>query len=160
MEKIDSLLNYCNENGMFNGSIAIAKNDTVIFKKSYGLTEKESSKKINSETLFYLASVSKQFTAMSIMILQEKGLLEYEEPVVKYLPELKSLGSKVTIRQLLNHTSGISDRLYYKLKKPNNQEVIEALKTLKPAEFGNSIQNFRYSNSGFILLDSIIEKIS
>ncbi len=158
--KFDSLLTYCNNHGMFNGSIAIIKNGTVIFNKSYGTINKISNKEIDSETLFYIASVSKQFTAMGIMILQERGLLNYDDLVVKYITNIKSLNQNMTIRHLLNHTSGISDRSYYQLQNPTNQDVLEALKLLKPNDFRKPHQNFAYSNTGYVLLASIIENVA
>ncbi|NAS32532.1 serine hydrolase [Flavobacteriaceae bacterium R38] len=159
-QQLDSLITYSHNNGMFNGSIAILKNDTLVFNQSYGYVNKNSKNKINAETIFYIASISKQFTAMGIMMLQEKGLLDYDDSIDKYLPELTSINKNITIRNLLQHTSGISDRMYYQIKDPDNQDVVDKLKTLEDSSIGNPNKQFSYSNTGYVLLALIIEKVS
>ncbi|WP_075341129.1 serine hydrolase [Tenacibaculum agarivorans] len=160
IKQLDTLMTYSHDHGMFNGSIAILQNNTIIFKQSYGFTNNNTTQKINTETLFYIASISKQFTAMAIMILQERGLLNYDDTISKYLPELKSIHKDVNIKNLLQHTSGISDRTYYQLTNPNNQDVFEKLKSLEDSSIGNPNQRFSYSNTGYVLLAFIIEKVS
>lgn len=158
--KLDTLFTYCHDHGMLNGAVAIVRNDTVLFKGAYGETITTSGKEINPETLFYLASLSKQFTAMAIMILQERKLLSYDDSITMYLPELTALNKDITIRNLLNHTAGISDRAYYQLKDPGNEEVIEAIKEMEPEQFGKPNQSFAYVNTGYVLLASIVETVS
>ena len=159
-KQLDTLMTYSHNHGMFNGSIAILKNDTLIYKQSYGFTNKHEPQEINTETLFYLASISKQFTAMGIMMLHEKGLLNYDDKLGKYLPELKSVHEAITIKNLLQHTSGISDRTYYRLQNPSNLDVLKELKKLEDSSVGNPNKQFSYSNTGYVLLALVIEEVS
>ena len=87
IQQLDSLFNYSYSNSLFNGAVLVTKNDTVIYKESFGLENKQTKKAINENSIFYLASVSKQFTAMAIMILEEKGKLSFESTVEDFFPE-------------------------------------------------------------------------
>ncbi|MEO0470056.1 MAG: serine hydrolase [Bacteroidota bacterium] len=158
--QLDSLMIYSHEHGMFNGSVAVVRNDSVLFQESYGLTGQASAQEIDAETIFYIASIAKQFTAMGIMILQERGLLQVDDALGTYLPQLTSIDDQATIRHLLQHTAGISDRTYYQLENPDNQAVLEQLRTLDASGFGAANQRFSYSNTGYVLLALIIEKVS
>lgn len=161
--KLDELLNYCHRNDSFNGSLSISVQGKVVYEKTLGCTDKKSEKQITENTSFYLASVSKQFTAMGILILKENGKIELSDKVKKYVPNLPERASEITIRHLLLHTSGIFDQGYYKLTqtKPNadNADVIERLSTpenytLSPGE------KFQYSNFGYTLLAEVIARVS
>ena len=91
---------------MFNRVILVTKNDTLIYKNSFGYANKETNEKITPESVFYIASVSKQFTAMGIMMLQEKGKLSYDDKIKDYFPDFPDYLKSVTINQLLNPTLG------------------------------------------------------
>jgi len=158
-QQLDSLLNFSYRNGMFNGAILVTKNDSIVYKKSFGYSNNESKEKITSESVFYIASVSKQFTAMGIMLLKERGELSYENKVKDIFPNYPNYLGNITIRQLLNHTSGITDTEYYKLIGPSNNDVLKILKKQDYLELENG-NSFRYSNSGYVLLALIIQEIS
>jgi len=145
---------------MFHGVIAICKNNQILYNKAFGTLNNTSDTLINENTLFYIASVSKQFTAMCIMLLQESGNLEYDDPATNYLPNLKSLPDHITIRHLLTHTAGLSDRNYYALKNPTNEDVLQMIGEMTVADFGSSGVQFSYSNTGYILLAAIIEHVT
>ena len=87
VEKIDELLTYCSENGMFNGTICITENNDIIYQNAFGLADLSTNEKLTTDHAFYLASVSKQFTTMAVMILKERGLLNYDDNLRKYFPE-------------------------------------------------------------------------
>lgn len=158
-QKLDSLFNFSHSNGMFNGTVLVAKNDSIIYKKSFGYANEETKEKITPESVFYIASVSKQFTAMGIMILKEKGKLSFDNKIKDFFPDYPEYLKDIKIKQLLNHTSGITDTEYYKLINPSNEDVFEILMKQDSLELENG-STFRYSNSGYVLLALIIEKIS
>ena len=157
--QLDSLFNFSHSNGMFNGAVLVTKNDSVIYKKSFGFANETTKEKITPESVFYIASVSKQFTAMGIMILQQQGKLSYDHKIKEYFPNYPIYLENITIRQLLTHTSGITDTEYYKLTNPSNKDVFESLMKQDSLELENG-KTFRYSNSGYVMLALIIQKIS
>tara|TARA_R110001583_G_scaffold182971_1_gene341457 strand:+ start:600 stop:1934 length:1335 start_codon:yes stop_codon:yes gene_type:complete len=144
---------------MFNGAVLVTKNDSIIYKESFGYANEEVKEKITSESIFYIASVSKQFTAMGIMILKEKDELSYDDKIKDFFPDYPKYLKDISVRQLLNHTSGITDTEYYKLTNPNNKDVLKILMTQDSLELENG-NTFRYSNTGYVMLALIIEKVS
>lgn len=137
----------------------------IIFQREYGLANLEHNIPIKSNTVFNLASISKQFTAMAIMMLVEKGRLKYEDKMTTYLPELSHFCNLVTIRHLLNNRSGIEN--YYRLlarlnKSPIylcNREIYDLLVTENKLLFEPGTY-FDYSNSNYVLLARIIEVVT
>ncbi|MDN3593474.1 serine hydrolase [Zunongwangia endophytica] len=144
---------------MFNGAILVTKNDSIIYKESFGYAHEKTKEKITTESVFYIASVSKQFTAMGIMMLQEQGKLSYDDKIKDIFLDYPTYLKTVTIRQLLNHTSGLTDTEYYKLTEPSNKDVLETLMKQDSLGLENG-KHFRYSNSGYVMLALIIQKIS
>jgi CubicO group peptidase (beta-lactamase class C family) len=108
IQKIDSLLNAMYTQKSINGNFLIAENGNVIYKKSFGLANEVTKEKLNENSIFELASVSKQFTAMAIMILKEKGKLNLDDDFTKHIPELSNYKG-ITIKDLLYHTSGLAE---------------------------------------------------
>lgn len=157
--QLDSLFSYSYQKGLFNGAVLITKNDEIIYKKAFGYENKQTKQKIDENSVFYVASLSKQFTAMAIMILKEKGKLSFNSKIKEFFPEYPDRLKEITVKQLLNHTSGILDNEYYKLVNPNNKQVIELLLKDESTK-ANAGEFFRYSNSGYVLLATIVEKIS
>lgn len=161
--RVDLMLRVYTKKNMFSGSVLIAKKGKVLLSKGYGLANTTSSVTNLPTTKFKLASVSKQFTAMAIMILQEKGKLNTDDKLTKYIPDYPN-GDKITIHHLLTHTSGIPNvtalPIFDSIKdKPHTLEQIIALTKNKALEFEPG-SKFDYSNSGYILLTYIIEKAS
>jgi CubicO group peptidase (beta-lactamase class C family) len=157
-------LNSFSRNEKFNGNILIAEKGKVIYKKSFGFSNETTKEKLNENSIFELASVSKQFTAMAIVILKEKGQLKYDDKISKYIPELKAYN--ITIRNLLNHTGGlpdykeVMDSVFDKSKIATNKDVISIFAQLKPEVLFEPNTKWEYSNTGYALLASIIEKVS
>jgi len=165
-EKIDELMKQYNEYAQFNGSVLVAENGKVIFKKGFGLANMEWEVPNQSDTKHRLGSVTKQFTAMLILQLVEKGKLDLNVPITTYLPDYpKETGDIITIHHLLTHTSGIPNFTSF----PNYQKYL-SINTYSPEALikifaGSSLQfkpgeKFSYSNSGYFLLGVIIEKVS
>lgn len=160
-EAIELLMAHCHENGMFNGTILVAKGEDVIYRKAFGVANRAKNEPLTPETPFYLASVSKQFTTMGIMILKEKGLLTYDDRLTRFFPDFPDYGKEVTIRQMMTHTSGIPDHYglgAYK-KDLKNQDVYALLKQQESLDFPSG-EKYSYSNGGYVLLAMIIEQVS
>ncbi len=146
----------------FNGVVLIADKGRPIYHKAFGFTNFETRAPLDTASIFELASVSKQFTSMCIMMLQEEGKLAYDDLVEKYIPGLPY--PNITIRHLLNHTSGLPDYQeimnshWDKTKVAGNQEIIEYLKQYHPAKNAEPNEKYEYSNTGYVLLGTIVEK--
>jgi CubicO group peptidase (beta-lactamase class C family) len=160
-KQIDELMNYCFENGIFSGTILIAENSEVIYNKAFGFSDFESKKKLNTNDAFYLASVSKQFTSMAVMILKERGMLNYNNKLSEYFPQFPDYADKVTIENLMTHTSGIPDYYNLGIYKPGltNNDVLEVLIRQDSLNFQPG-EKYSYSNGGYVLLALIVEKVS
>ncbi|RZJ70073.1 MAG: serine hydrolase [Flavobacterium sp.] len=164
-KRLDSLFTAEYSAGNFNGNVLVADKGKVVFQKSFGLRNEETKEMLDENSVFELASVSKQFTAMGIVILQEKGKLKYEDKLSKFFPELSFYGD-VTVRQLLNHTGGLPDYMdlfsadWDRTKMATNKDIIAQFADRKPAAVFAPGTKYEYSNTGYALLGSIIEKVS
>lgn len=148
----------------FNGNILVAKQGYVIYQKSFGFRNYTTKELLDSNSVFELASISKQFTAMGILLLKEKGSLKLTDSLRKFFPELPY--KNITIQNLLTHTSGLpeyGDSLAIKWdhkKVAFNNDAINFLSKEKlPVNF-NPGEKWEYSNTAYDLLASIIEKVS
>lgn len=106
-QRLDSLFQSLNQDGELSGAFLVADSGKVVFEKYLGFQDASKTERITSNSRFELASVSKQFTAMAIMQLEEQGKLSYEDDIIKYFPHLKF--KNVRVKNLLRHTSGIPD---------------------------------------------------
>lgn len=164
-EKLDSLFNAVEKDSSFNGNILVAEKGKIIYQRSVGYADFKTKEKLKSNSLFELASVSKQFTAMGIVLLQKQGKLSYDDPISKYLPEL-SMYNDITIKNLLIHTGGLPDYMELMSKEENNddfatnQTIIDLFAKLKPAVLFKPDEKHEYSNTGYALLGSIVERAS
>jgi CubicO group peptidase (beta-lactamase class C family) len=147
----------------FNGSILVSKNGKVLLSKAYGMSNKEENSPNTTQTKFMIGSITKQFTALSIMQLEEKGLLSVNDKIDKYVSGFPH-GKEITIHQLLSHTSGLPRDIETEIKFDSMPKTLEeALNMIK----GKNIEllctpgeKFNYSNSGYVLLGYIIEKVA
>ncbi|MEJ8756845.1 serine hydrolase domain-containing protein [Pontibacter sp. H259] len=163
--QLDSVFTYLHKRRGFNGTVLVTKYDSVLYRGAFGYTDFEDKDTLTTNTAFQLASVSKQFTAMAIMMLQEEGELQYDDSVQQYLPGFPYKG--ITIRQLLNHRSGLanytyfSDKLWPDRNKPiTNKDVVDLMRVHQPAPYYPPNAHFDYSNTGYMLLAAIVEKVS
>ncbi len=164
-ERLDSLFTEFHKYEEFNGNVLIAENGKIIFQNSYGLANEESGEKLNIETVFELASVSKQFTAMGIVQLKKEGKLSYDDDISQFIPELSNYKG-VTIKNLLTHTGGLPDYMslaekeWNKSKIATNKDIIKLFQDFKPEKEFESNKDYAYSNTGYLLLGTIIERVS
>ncbi len=162
--KIDSVLNFYHEQGILNGTVLVAEAGKVIYQKGFGYANMDTKEKLDPKSVFRLASVSKQFTAMCIMMLEEQSKLNYDDNFQKYIPELKYEG--VTIRHLLWHTSGMPDYLDFMSEHYSddewyvNDDVIKTMAKHHPEKEFEPGERYEYSNTGYLLLASIVERVS
>jgi len=166
VQKIDDLIQKYNSLGQFNGAVLVAEDGKIILSKGYGMQDFENNVPNNNETKFRLASVTKQFTAMLVMQLVEKGKINLEGKLTDYLPYYrKDIGDKITISQILSHTSGLAN--YTENRKFMQEE--SGLK-VTPKDFVLKYcsedlifepgTKWEYSNSGYFILGLIIEEIT
>lgn len=160
---IDSLLQLAAENDHLSAVVLLAEKGKTRYEKAFGYREFASKTPLETTDIFELASVSKQFTAMVIMMLKEKGLLQYDEPAAKYI----SIPYKgITIRHLLTHTSGlpdyqaVMDAHWDKSKVAGNADIIAYLNQYAPPVLFEPGTQYNYSNTGYVMLASIAEKVS
>src|SRR5262245_33319246 len=151
-------------NKQFMGSVLVARGTEVLFNKGYGSANLEWQIPNTPTTKFRLGSITKQFTAASILLLEERGKLKVEDPVKKYVPDAPAAWDKVTIFHLLTHTSGIPSFTSFpdyrsKEATPITPEKLVEWFRDKPLEFEPG-EKWNYSNSGYVLLGYLIEKIS
>ena len=158
--ELDKLMTQAHANGVFNGSVLVAENGKVIYRKAFGYANKETKQLLKPEFCFDLASVSKQFTAMGIMILKERNKLSYDDKITKYFPEFPAYGKDITVRNLLNNTSGMP--LYQPFATHDNLTNAEILKIIEQREAldANIGEQYFYNNAGYVMLGLIIEKVS
>ena len=162
--KINDYMDALVKAGWFNGSILIARNGTVVASKGYGMANFELDVPNTPQTKFRLGSITKPFTAMAIMLLQERGKLSDQDSICKYLPECPAPWQAITLRHLLSHTSGLAKHdtagTYLKtaMLPMTLPQLIDSFKN-KPADFKPG-EKLDYNNNGYILLGYVIEKVS
>jgi CubicO group peptidase (beta-lactamase class C family) len=165
IQKIDSLLNSLYSDQRINGNVLVAEKGKVIYKHIFGNANEEKKQKLDENSVFELASVSKQFTAMAIMILKEKKMLSLDDNFTKYIPKLSNYKG-ITIRNLLNHTGGlpdyeeVMDTLFDKNKIAINKDIITLYAKHNPKILFEPNTEWKYSNTGYALLASIIENVT
>jgi len=161
---IDSVFSTLHAKNGFNGCVLYGEKGRLVFKKAYGYDDFKTKKRLTVNSAFQLASVSKMFTAMAIMILKEEGRLDYDDSVRQYIPELPYPG--ITIRQLLNHRSGLPDYMhfcdnYWDQAKPlTNEDMIRIMAVYQPPRYFSPGNGFDYCNSNYALLASVVERIT
>ncbi len=164
-EKLDSILSEIYPRDEPGAAVIVVKDGTVLLRKGYGLAQVELGVAIEPEMVFRLGSITKQFTGAAIMLLEEEGKLSVKDSISKYLPDYPVHGHEITIEHLLTHTSGIYNYTAipgYMAEKVRNhlttEELVEAFKD-QPMNFSPG-ERWSYSNSGYVLLGAIIEKVS
>ena len=162
--KVDSLLTHIFQDKDGPGGVfMVSKNGKSIYKKAFGNANIELGVKMESENVFQLGSMTKQFTAVAILMLTEQGKINLQAPISTYIPDYP-IGNKISIHQLLTHTSGIKD--FTKMKSLNQiaqqklspKQMVDFFKN-EPTDF-NPGEKFEYNNSGYVILGYIIELVS
>ncbi len=161
--------------GQFNGVVLLASNSRILYQEALGLKNAQTGKKLSNDSVFNLASVSKPITATAILILAEEGKLSLDDPVSRYIPEVSAWGDgarDITIEQVLHHTSGLPD--YEDLSEDyfseseqetvvefiDNADIRGMLTELKPGLQFVPGSEYSYSNTGYLILADVVEKVS
>jgi CubicO group peptidase (beta-lactamase class C family) len=161
-EQIDELMRYCHEHEMFNGVVMVKQDGKTIYEKAWGLADLRDGRVLTTDTAFYLASVSKQFTAMGVMLLVERGQLSFDSKLSEFFPQFPAYADGVTVQDLMTHTSGIPDHFGILPEVPDgltNAQVLEVLTAVPELEFEPG-SRYSYSNGGYVLLSMIIAKVA
>ena len=164
ISKADRYLSKLTKARLFSGSVLIARNGKVLISNGYGEADRKKHWVNTAQTKFRLGSLTKQFTAMAILILQAQGKLNVHDRICTYFSECPATWQKITIHQLLTHTSGIPDFTRFPDFQTTQGAPSSPTQTIarfkdKPLDFQPG-KKFSYSNSGYILLGAIIERAS
>ena len=162
--RIDQIVESYVANKQFMGTVLVARGGDVLFSKGYGSANLEWAIPNTPATKFRLGSITKQFTAASILLLEERGKLKVDDPVKKYLPDAPGAWDKITIFHVLTHTAGIPNFTSFPDYRTTEAVATTPEKLVarfrdKPLDFEPG-EKWNYSNSGYVLLGYLIEKIS
>ena len=162
--RMDQIVQAYTDSKQFMGSVLVARDGTALLSKGYGSADLEWSVPNSPTTKFRLGSVTKQFTAACVLLLEERGKLKVDDPVKRYMPDAPAAWDKITIFNLLTHTSGIpgftefADYASTQAIATTPDKLVERFRD-RPLEFQPG-ENWKYSNSGYVLLGYLIEKFS
>lgn len=162
--QIDALLADVYKPGEPGAAVLVKKQGKIILRKGYGMADLEMGLPMEPDMIFRLGSITKQFTAVAILVLAEQGRLSLEDDITKFLPDYPTQGKAITIEHLLTHTSGIKsytdmpEWLPLQRKDMTVEDIIDLFKN-QPMDFAPG-ERWKYNNSGYILLGAIIEKVS
>ncbi len=164
--KIDSIFKNFNDINKPGATVAVVKNQKIVFKKGYGSANLEYGIPNSPSTIFHIASVSKQFTVFSILLLEKEGKLSFDDDIRKYIPEVPDFGKIITLRHLASHTSGMRDQwTLLSLAGWRDDDVFTKEHILKLVSQQNELnfnpgESYMYCNTGFTLLAEVVARIS
>ncbi|MFQ5791509.1 MAG: serine hydrolase domain-containing protein, partial [Acidobacteriota bacterium] len=165
-KKVDKLFSRWDTPVTPGAVVVVIKDGNIIYQHAYGMADLERDVPLSLQSVFDIASTSKQFVAMSTLLLQEQGKVSLDDDIRSYLPKFPDYGQSITIRHLIHHTSGIRDYMdlmYLAGMKHENSyhrsEIIDLVARQKALNFKPG-DEFLYSNSGYLLLAAIIERVS
>ncbi|MBI1221295.1 MAG: serine hydrolase [Bacteroidetes bacterium] len=164
-EQIDSFITKLHESKLFNGTLLVARKGEIVYFNSMGVANRETGETLTNEMPYQMASVSKPVTASAIMLLVQRGEINLDDKITKYLPELTQY-YKVKVRHLLTHTSGIPDYIYRfqtawdKDAYMSNDDLLAFYAKKKYRTMFNPGYRYEYSNTNYAFLASIVERIS
>ncbi|MCF6409392.1 serine hydrolase domain-containing protein [Pseudalkalibacillus salsuginis] len=165
-EQLEKLVTYLNSQKLISGALLTAEKEKPVFIKTLGKANVDTNENIHKETMFEIASLTKSFTGMAIMILQEQGKLDAQDLIHMYIPEFPYQVKGIKIHNLLTHTSGLPDYIeifeehWDRNRIACNKDIIEYFIENEPELIGDTDEKFEYSNTGYILLAEIIERLS
>lgn len=159
--RVDSLYTRFARGRSPGAAVVVLQGGSVLFRGAYGLADLSRGEAVETNTVFHLASASKQMTALAIMVLAERGALRYDSPVATYLPEFRGWGERVTVRHLLHHVGGVPD--YYEAfdenDQPDNADALRLLARWRRLDFRPGTRH-AYSNAGYDVLGALVERVS
>ena len=158
INQIDSLMTKSYERGLFNGNVLVAKNDKIIYQQSFGFTDETKQIALNNQSIFNIGSIAKEFNAVSIMILVERGLLNLDDPISKFNLGLPKWAEKVNIRHLINYASGIPP-IESGLNPVSDADAWKILRSSDDLLFEPGT-SYKYDNGNVFLQRRIIEKVT
>ncbi|QNF33790.1 beta-lactamase family protein [Adhaeribacter swui] len=161
--KLDSFMQAQVASEKFNGNVLVAQSGKIIYQKAFGYRNYNTKEVLDNQSVFELASLSKPFTAMGILLLVEKNQLKLSDTLRKFFPQLPY--SRVTLQHLLTHTAGLPDYMdmlknWSAAKAASNKEVINFLAESRPVAYFKPGEQWKYSNTGYVLLASILEQVT
>lgn len=162
--QIDKILTLYTERATFTGTVLVARKGEILLSKGYGWSDRDDQIPNTPHTKYRIGSITKQFTAMAILLLQDRGLLKVQDLICNYIPECPDSWQEVTLHHLLTHTSGIPDLTEFadfktfKALPSTPWQTIERFKD-EPLDFQPG-EKWHYSNSGYVLLGYIIEQVT
>lgn len=157
INQIDSVMKWSNQIGVFNGNVLISKNNKIIYNASFGFTDATQTKKLTAAYKFNIGSITKEFSAVALMQLEEQGKLKLDDNVSKFLPELPKWANEVKIKDLLQYTSGIHNVNWKKIK--NDKDLYDGLKSIDTLDFKSGTK-YDYNNNTIFLRQFIIERLT
>lgn len=165
-EQVDELFTAWDTNDTPGAAVAIVKDGTIVYRKGYGLANLEYDIPISPSSIFHIASVSKQFTVFSILLLEKQGELSLDDDIRKYIPEVPDFGKTITLRHLASHTSGLRDQWNllsmagWRMDDVITKEhILKLVSKQKDLNF-NPGDEYAYCNTGFTLLAEVVSRIS
>jgi CubicO group peptidase (beta-lactamase class C family) len=161
--RVDAIFTAWNRPDSPGCAVGVSRNGAVIFERGYGMASLERRVPITTLTVFPLASITKAFTAMSVLLAADRGVLSLDDDVAKYLPDWSTREQRVTIRHLITHTSGLRDAYLLQGWAPHIGNSQDALIRILTRQRGlNSVPGaeYRYNNGGYVLLGRILERAS
>ncbi len=165
--QVDKVFEKWNRTDSPGCALGVYKDGQIVYKHGYGMANLNDDVTITPETVFHVASMSKQFTAASILLLQQQGKLSLDDDVHKVIPELPDFGERITLRQLMHHTSGLRDQWSllglagwrYSQDLITDDDVMSVLVRQKALNFKPG-DKYMYSNTGFTLLAIVVKRVS
>ncbi len=163
--RVDSLFSQWDSADSPGCALAVVKDGKIVYKKGYGMANLELGVPISPESVFYIGSVSKQFVAMCIALLVDRGMISLDDDIRKFIPEIPDYGTPITVRHLIHHMGGIRD--YLELESIagvpfgvyHEQDVIDLISRQEELNFKPG-EEYTYSNSGYFLLGVIVKEAS
>jgi CubicO group peptidase (beta-lactamase class C family) len=163
--KLDTMFTRMNKIGAFNGSVLVAKGGIVLYHKTMGICNKENGCNLSDTSMFQLASVSKVITATAVLMLHERELIDINKPVSFYFTDFPY--ANVTVKQLLNHRSGLPNYIYCMNKeiylpeyKMSNSDMYAFIREKNPKPYLKPDKCFNYCNTNYALLSLLVEKVT
>jgi CubicO group peptidase (beta-lactamase class C family) len=159
--RIDAFMRIISKRGQFSGAVLVGDADGILYEAAFGQANRAEAKSFTTKTPSCLASLSKPFTALAVMMQVQNGSMDLDQTISKYVDGLQKPIGAVTIRQLLTHTSGIPDYGNTPVDHPRatTEEVLQALRSVNHLEFPPG-ERYQYSNSGYVLLGAALARIA
>ncbi|MFP3591341.1 serine hydrolase domain-containing protein [Chryseobacterium sp. SIMBA_038] len=143
--------------GLFNGNVLVSKNNKIIYSASFGFTDAAKTKKLTTDYKFNIGSITKEFSAVALLQMQEKGKLKLDDKVSKFIPELPKWANDVRIKDLLQYTSGIPNVNWKKIR--NDKDLFDGLMLIDTLDFKPGT-NYDYNNNNIFLRQFIVERLT